>query len=101
MYFFNDSKAFVFLKIYIPSKGLRLARWIMYCIPSDRKYNWFVINDIIAAFTSLLPLSLYFSKYFGVTQNINLCKRKSDFCKAMCFLKDIPCICQAERPTKR
>lgn len=97
MYFLMTQRHFV-LTLYIPPKGLRLASWIMYCIPSDRKYDWFVSKNIIAAFISL-AFKIY--KYFGITQNINLCRRKSGFCKAMCFLQDIPYICQAERPTKR
>lgn len=97
MYFLMTQKHFV-LTIHIPPKGLRLASWIMYCILSDRKYDWFVSKNIIAAFISLL---FKICKYFGITQNINLCGRKSGFCKAMCFLQDIPYICQAERPTKR
>lgn len=85
------------LTIHNPPKGLELASWIMYCILPDRKYDWFVFENIFAAFLSLL-FKIY--KYFGITQNVNLCRRQSGFCKAMCFLQDISCICQAEKPTE-
>lgn len=69
----------------------------MYYIPFDSIYDCVVSKNIITAVISLL-FKIY--KYFGVT-HIILCSRKSSFCKAMCFLQDIPYTCQTERPMKR